>query len=603
MLFYIIVWILIAIPCYLTGSVILSLIDSVVVDRTGDRFVIAIWLGSLTFGIALQFISFFSPLSPTIGLAVFLSGSLAPLILGGVRAELFRVKSEISGKALMIGAALISGIAAYISQPPPNYDTGLYHLQSVLWLARHGAVPGVALIHDRLGYTSSWFALAAPFHHGQLEQRSFAILGGFVVAIQVIHLVITVYRVVVKGTRVEDWFMMIATLLIAPVLFGWPLAVSSSPDLPVIALTILVAWAMVMIVGKEATTAAPSKSNVRLVPLVLAAGAVTLKLNALPLLAISLIFIIFGGGPLLKRLFVGVSVSAAMVAPQLISGVITSGCPGYPAPICFDLPWSVGIDGAKQAYADVLSFARWNDYFVDADAPGWLWHWLSYNYNQGVALFLLYSVISAAVILYSRGKGKLYGDGWVISLAGLGATWVLYNAPNPRFLIGYTLLTPALIASGAPSIFSPAVFIAQLIPETDLKIRFARFLTLIASIIAYAIILRFRHKAWALKASFAFLVFSALLPAKVVLFSLSDNLIIKRNYSSLLLPPTAPVLATDDLIRHKVNDIDYVTPKTGRPNERQCWAADLPCTTQLTHENIKLRNPALGLRGGFVRSN
>src|SRR5215475_13805651 len=105
MLFHIIVWILIAIPCFLTGSAILSIIDAVVFDRTGDRFLIAIWLGTLSFAIALQFISFFFPLSPAIGLAIFLSGSLAPLKLGGVRAELFRVISGISGKALMIGAA------------------------------------------------------------------------------------------------------------------------------------------------------------------------------------------------------------------------------------------------------------------------------------------------------------------------------------------------------------------------------------------------------------------------------------------------------------------------------------------------------------------
>src|SRR5262245_142922 len=469
MLFCIIVWILIAIPCFLTGSAILSSIDSVVFDRTGDRFVISIWLGILTFAIALQFISFFSALSPIVGLAIFLSGSLAPLKLSGVRAEMFRVISGISGKALMIGAASILVIAAYISQPPLNYDTGLYHLQSILWLARHGAVPGVALIHDRLGYTSSWFALAAPFHHGALELRSFAILGGFVVAIQVIYLAITVYRVIDKRARFEDWFMTIATLLIAQAPFGWWWAFSPSPDLPLLALTILVAWAMVAIVGKEATTAETSKSNARLVPLVLAAGAVTLKLNALPLLAVSLLFFIFGGGPLLKRVFVGVSASAALVAPQLISGVITSGCPGYPGPICFDLPWSVGIAGANKAYADVLSFARWGDYLADADAPGWLWNWLANQHNHGVVLSLLYSMISAAVILYSRGKGKLYGDGWVISLAALGATWVLYSAPNPRFLTSYTALIPAYIASWTPSIFSPAVFIAQLIPETDLR--------------------------------------------------------------------------------------------------------------------------------------
>jgi hypothetical protein len=253
-------------------------------------------------------------------------------------------------------------------------------------------------------------------------------------------------------------------------------------------------------------------------------------------------------------------------------------------------------------YSGLLSWARWRDYFVDAETPGWLWVWL--GDNQGVVLFLLCSMISAAVILYSKGKGKFYGAGWVVSLAALGATWVLYTVPNARFLVSYMMLIPAFITAGAPSILSPAIFIAQLIPETDLKIRLARFLTLVASIIAYTIILRYRQKDWAMKASFAFLVFSALLPVKVVLFSLGGNLILNRsNISSLIVPPAVVKLTADDLIRRRVNDIDYVIPKTGRRYEQQCWAADLPCTPQLTREDIKLRIPALGIRGGFVRSN
>lgn len=602
MLFYIVVWVFIAIPCLLTGFAILSLIDSTVFERIGERFIIAIWLGVMVFAIALQAISLFSPLLPAIGLLLFLLGSLAPLKLRSVRAELLKLKSAISRTALILGGALIFVVATYTSQPPIYFDTGLYHLQSILWLAEYGAVPGAALIHDRLGFTSSWFALAAPFHHGELKLRSVAILGGFVITMQVIHFVIATYRIVGKRARLEDWFIAIATLLIIPVPFGYLMAVSSSPDLPMMALTVLVPWVMLVIVDGETTIATPSKLNVRLVPLILAASAVTLKLNALPMLAISLLFFVFGGGPLLKRIFVGLSVAGGVVASQIISGLIISGCPLYPGPICCNLPWSVGTISSEKIYAGLLSYARWRNYFVSADAPGWLWTWL--RNEQGLVLLLICSVISVAVIFYSKRKSDFNGATWIISLAALGVAWALYSLPNPRFLIGYLQLIPAFIASRYPLVCSPAIFIMQLIPETDLKHRLARFLTLIVSVIAYAIILRFKHTTWAMKASFAFLALTALLPVKVVLVSMGSKLVMNReNISSWLIPPAAPKLIADELIKNRVNDIEYVIPKAGRPYEQQCWATDLPCTPQLTQEDIKLRDPMLGLKGGFVRNN
>lgn len=600
MLFYIVVWVLIVIPCFLTGFAVLSLIGSIVFERIGDRFIIAIWIGVMAFAVTLQCISLFSRLSPEIGLALYFSGVLVPLISNDVRSELLRLKKAISVKALIIGGALIVMIAAYTSQPPLYFDTGLYHLQSILWLADYGAVPGAALIHDRLGYTSSWFALAAPFHHGSIKLRSVAILGGFVIALQIIHLVITTYRIVEKKARFEDWFITIATLLIIPIPFGYLMAVSSSPDLPMMALTILAPWIMIIIANREAMMAAPSKMNPRIVVLMLAASAVTLKLNMLPVLIVSLLFFLFGASLSLKRLLVGMALAGALVAPQILSSLIASGCPGYPGPICTNLPWSVGIITAQKTYAGLLSYARWRSYFVSSETPGWLWSWVSNE--QGVVLFIIFSLASIAAILYMKRKDNYYGAGWIISLAVFGSAWVLYNLPNPRFVIGYAQLIPAYFVSGYPLIFSPAVFISQLIPETDLKVRLARFLTLIVSIITYVIILRYKNKAWAMKSSLAFLALSAMLPVKTMLFSIGNNLKTNRyDISIWLIPPAASKLNGGELIHHRINDIEYVIPKAGRPYEQLCWATDLPCTPQLTHDDIKLRDPVLGLSGGFVR--
>lgn len=55
-------------------------------------------------------------------------------------------------------------IANLTTQRVTWYDVGLYHFGSIRWLAEHGAVPGLALINSKFGFTSSWFALAAPFN-------------------------------------------------------------------------------------------------------------------------------------------------------------------------------------------------------------------------------------------------------------------------------------------------------------------------------------------------------------------------------------------------------------------------------------------------------
>src|ERR1019366_3156353 len=60
------------------------------------------------------------------------------------------------------------------------YDTALYHQQAVKWLSTFGLVPGLALLHFRLGFTSSWFAFAAPMNSGMLAGRASSILGGLV---------------------------------------------------------------------------------------------------------------------------------------------------------------------------------------------------------------------------------------------------------------------------------------------------------------------------------------------------------------------------------------------------------------------------------------
>ncbi|MBO5504613.1 MAG: hypothetical protein J5969_09070 [Lachnospiraceae bacterium] len=53
-----------------------------------------------------------------------------------------------------------------------HVDTGLYHAQSIRWAEEYGAVPGLALLHNRLGYNSAAFPLTALYSMKFLTGRS-----------------------------------------------------------------------------------------------------------------------------------------------------------------------------------------------------------------------------------------------------------------------------------------------------------------------------------------------------------------------------------------------------------------------------------------------
>jgi hypothetical protein len=198
---------------------------------------------------------------------------------------------------LIIGfIALLVGISFVTTQVVTLYDTGGYHFGIIKWLSRYGAVPGLALIYYGFGYTSSWFALAATFNDWIFDGRIGALTGGFAFMMIVLHLCICLVRVITNHAKVEDWFVTVSLLLSLAVITRYEIYVSPSQDLPVIILTIVTAWTIIIIV-KHSLQSLPKNRLITLyngvVPLILSAGAVSMKLSAMPILLVSGIFYLF----------------------------------------------------------------------------------------------------------------------------------------------------------------------------------------------------------------------------------------------------------------------------------------------------------------------
>ncbi|MGB0564451.1 MAG: LIC_10190 family membrane protein, partial [Spirulinaceae cyanobacterium] len=309
------------------GLGLLNVLKLQAVQRLGDRLIVSIWLGILLLAWLLFGLSLLLPLSPSVGLGVILILMATAGVQRSSRQELRRIFQQLWACPLgfkLVIVGLSGAIAALASQPIIWPDTGLYHYQATRWFAEYGTVPGLALVHHRFGTNSAWFALAAPLDVGGLAERQNTLLGGFLFWIETLQLAYTIRRLL-KGenTRI-NWFVCLALFLLMPTLVWGYLPVSNSPDLPVLFVSFLVAWLILLIAPQ------PPQRQIReaILPLLIAALTAAIKLSALPLIALVLVFYgrQYRAAGLLKRVSIGITITIASLLPLLSFNFITSGC-------------------------------------------------------------------------------------------------------------------------------------------------------------------------------------------------------------------------------------------------------------------------------------
>lgn len=605
MLFFVGVWLPLLSACWLCGAAVLERAGGrSVFGRAGDRLVLSLWLGLVVLAQALLAVSLVAPLTPLCGALV--AAVLCGLALAsrGVREEAARLK-RLTGPRLVLGlVALAAGVGALAAETVTYFDTGLYHFQSVRWLAEHGAVPGLALVQVRFAFAPAWFALAAPFAAGPFATRAAAAACGFALLVAALHALVCARRCAAREARGSDWLALLAYALVLPPVLFWRLPASASPDLPVFLLAAAVAWA-VALSEEEGVGAA----GARLVPVLLAAGAVGVKLSGLPLLLIASLYYVRGVGLSARRLSAASAAVALMLLPTFAYGVVASGCPVFPSKaLCVEVPWSVGAGAAEHLARVIRDWARWEGTgLAPSDGWGWVVPWATKGFTfknsfvvpfcllvaalgafvraraagtlvslagcAGLLVFMLLrggellmvALASAAVIaVVTRRGGEFAGRAWVLAAGLAGTALTLYAAPALRFGLGY-----AAILFGA--LLVPAAIRLKGGPGSDVNGGFPLRRATLASMLAACGLLFFA-------ASFAF----------------EAGARIEQRAGRLLLPPAMQAAATTT---REANGFKYAVPVSGG----QCWATEPPCAELELPADVTLRDPARGLRGGFVR--
>jgi hypothetical protein len=338
MIYFIFIWVLLFIACGSIGTNLLNRLQAECFERVGDRAIASLWLGIVVLALSLLTTSLVLPLSPLVGGILILCLSAASLLSPRTRTEIAALRSVISPHLILRLFILAFGVAAFTTRQVTWQDTGLYHYSAIRWLSEFGTVPGVALILNNLGFTSSWFALAAPFNAEIFDSRVSAVTNGFAFFIALLHFLICLTRSFTHNSQISDRWVVISSLMTLPLILVLPqmsqILVSPSPDLPVIFLIQVVAWAILIISNQKTPSLEPVEAPIldaKTIPLVLSIGAVTMKLTTLPLLFISGIFYIFARRFSFPRVLMGIALIFLLLSPFLISGIITSGCPLYPS--------------------------------------------------------------------------------------------------------------------------------------------------------------------------------------------------------------------------------------------------------------------------------
>jgi hypothetical protein len=556
MLYFIVVWLILLVVCCPIGTALLNKLPNNGFDRTGDRLIVSVWLGLVILSIALLATALILPLSPLVGGVVAMGLGAASLEWQQTREELTALWASVPRRVMIgvLGLAIV--VAALTTGQVTWHDTGYYHYGLIQWLAQYGTVPGLSLLFTNLGFTSSWFALAAPLNAQILDARVSAVTNGFVFLLAVLHGLICL-RQSRTGARLSDLFAIAFALIMLPITV-WlvpmsQILVSPSPDLPVAFLVGIVGWA-ILVVARSTVTNGMSD---RIIPLILATGAFTIKLTALPLLVVSSLFFAFHPTVNLRKTVRGGAIVGLLLAPMLISGILTSGCPLYPAAVlCVDLPWSPTPQAVQQTAANTHGWTTWYG-SPPAGINPWvwsIWQWFNTSTTEKITAGLIVVALIAAGYVIKTQTMKFRGEIWVAAIGIFGITFLMLTSPFFRFNLPYVALLLALLVAIALMKPFDHIFHAVIVLESFIRSRYL-----------------------------AFNLFSASALLVVVIYS----------HAQLLLP-----LRMKDIpmLEKQANGIVYFYPE----DNMHCWAAKLPCTFTDMQE-VELANPKRGLAGGFIR--
>lgn len=336
---------------------------------------------------------------------------------------------------------------------PNNYDSGLYHFETIRWLNEYPLVPGLGNLHWRFAFNQSHFNFLALLNVAPFWGKGYASGGLFLLLLAVL----TVVELGLRQDRTWRWVFG-GTLFIY---FGYVASgvVNPAPD-GVIGLVQATAFLLLFrILGGSTHPELDEKAEkLRDVSalLVLCLTMTTIKLTGALFGLTCMAILVWKCQAMVKQYLVSwlilLAILVLIAAVHLGRGYLLSGFPLFPG-IMFgaaDLPWSMPVEFVKFEADLIKSWAR----MPGVLDPSWAlasWGWVPiwskaisfWNaFFLGLALTL---ILTACLLLFVDKMRRLTGSLSLLYLP-LIATVIFWftTAPDPRFLGSILVLSIGL---------------------------------------------------------------------------------------------------------------------------------------------------------------
>ena len=442
-----------------------SLLQRVVLRRFDFDVFASFWTGLMTIIALLQFWNLALPINNAALIVVALAG------IGGlalrwrdIKSCGFRLahrlddgrarRSMLMAVAFCLLIVLCAASRTTLSRIVPGSDTSGYHYNIVRWATDYPAVPGVANLHLRLGFNTSYLLVAALLEHFWGLGRSIVLMPGFLIAVVAAQWCLAIFAEQRRTHVARRYF----ALLTSPYLLKSIWALNPNLYYDTAPLLVCLVLAMEMVTWMCAQRDPEGNSASLAVHcgywIGLAALGYTLKLSGAPQLAFvtlfSVLLLVRSTGRSMQSMSSVIRVGALpslLVIGHLARNVILSGWLLFPIPaLNLHLPWSPPESVVRELYeTNVRDWARMpgEESAEVKKHPFWWWfgrwHKTFRKSTEKEALWIGIAAVAAWMMRRKRRDG-VFDDGqpaWIARfvlfnlIAGV-ALWFI-GAPDLRF--------------------------------------------------------------------------------------------------------------------------------------------------------------------------
>lgn len=312
-------------------------------------------------------------------------------------------------------------------------DTHGYHLNAVRWGSLYKVVPGLANLHTRLGFNSSFFLFASMVDNLFLKDRSTHIALSLIASVLSIEFLWLLFKS--KNKHIKTFILLALPIFVVNIVKSGQIS-SLSYDFAM--LMVILAICIELIKGSKKSILIAAALSIMLVTIKLSGAVFSIVVSTY------VIYRLFIEKTAPKKIIlIFVFLGFVLLIPYVVRNIILSGWPLYPLPaLRLNMSWAVPESRVAGLFEVIKAWAilPGSQYHSVIGLPIWNWFpgWLARNSGSyEIMIFfltILFFVFSIFLKFISK-KNIKQNTGLAICVAASFASivYLIFSAPDLRF--------------------------------------------------------------------------------------------------------------------------------------------------------------------------